>query len=191
MGKSTVSYKLVDNQPDKFEVLNLDDYQKLKSDDELPRLEGMVNWDHPDIIRWNNIRNDIQALKNGKSVQINVWAHRSNPDYALHHKMKPRTIHPKPVLIVEGYLALYSEMDGVYDKSFYLDLNEVAREQRRLAAHADKDSIIGQGEYTEKVLKPMHKKYVEPTMKNADHVIDVSGLSADLVAEKIRELIQK
>ena len=52
-GKSTLSYRLVDTYPDKIELLNLDDYQKVgDSESDLPTLQGMINWDHPNIIRW-------------------------------------------------------------------------------------------------------------------------------------------
>lgn len=182
-GKSTVSYALIDGGPDTFEVINLDDYQKLKTDPNLPMVEGMINWDHPDIIRWVDLIADIKRLKNGESATIDIWSHRSNPDYAEHGRMIPRTIEPKPVLIVEGYLALHRlELLKLYDKSFYLDVGDAIRSARR-----DKNDIVTDEGYEAKVLIPMFKQFVEPSKKNADVIIDVSSMGVDEVADKIQE----
>lgn len=178
-GKSTVSYALIDAFPDKFEVINLDDYQKLKTDSNLPMMNGGINWDHPDIILWDKLIGDVQKLKNSESVTINVWAHRSNKDYFKHGQMISRTIYPKPVILLEGYLALYNpELNKIYDRSYYLEIDNETRNERR-------DKSVGNDDYEAKVLIPMHKKYVESTKANADEVIDVSEMSVDEIKNKI------
>jgi uridine kinase len=178
-GKSTVSYALEDKYPDVIEVLNFDDYQKVGQKDSLPILGGMVNWDHPDAIRWNDLISDLKSLKAGKEVCIDVWAHRSNNDYEKTRKMIPRTIVPKPVLVVEGYLALYNqELNKQYDYTYYFDLDEQTRNRRR-----GKGTFTGKNEYDEKVLNPMFKKYVEPTRYSADQVIDVSNKTVEQVVK--------
>jgi uridine kinase len=184
-GKSTICYELVDRDPEKFEVLNFDDYQRVGDETGLPMLHGMVNWDHPEIIHWDKLIKDIEALKSGQSVILDVWAHRSNPDYAVHRQLRPRTIYPRPVLLVEGYMSLQNpELNKLYDTSFYFDLDEEKRNSRR-----DKGVFTGKDEYEEKVLKPMFKQYVEPTKKNADYIVDVSDMRikdvADLILSKI------
>jgi uridine kinase len=188
VGKSTVSYALVDKYPEKYEIINLDDYQKLKSSSDLPTVDE-INWDHPDAILWDDLKKDIKALSKGKDVHIQVWAHRSNPDYHLHGKMLPRTLKPKPILIVEGYLALYKDLIKEYDKTFYLELDEESRSKRRRDARGGKDTIIGHDQYVDKVLKPMHRMYVEPTKAKADIIIEVSGKTVDQIAEFINQNI--
>ena len=179
-GKSTLAYKLIDAYPETFEVLNFDDYQKIGTDKNLPTLHGMTNWDHPDIIRWDMLREDAQALKDGHTVTIQTWSHRSNPDYRKTKKMLPRTIYPKPVLLVEGYMALYDKtLRDMYDMSIYLDISLDESKKRR-----DKDVLVDR-EYAEKVLKPMHAKYVIPTKACADSVLDVSSLGVDEVFEEV------
>ena len=122
-GKSTVSYALVDSDPANFEVIHLDDYQRRKDEAGLPTLDDMINWDHPDIIRWDVLISDIKKLQAGNSITIKSWAHRSNPDYASHGQMITRTISPKPIMLIEGYLALYHPLlNKLSDKKFYLDL---------------------------------------------------------------------
>lgn len=184
-GKSTVSYALVDANPETYEILNLDDYQKRKEDPTAPKINGIINWDHPDIIRWEDLILDIQTLKNGLPVTIQSWAHRSNPDYATHRRMVARTVQPKTVLIVEGYLALYNpNLNQLFDKTFYFDIDEEIRNARR-----DKTDVIGEDDYETEVLVPMHKKYVEPTKLHADVVVDVSELGVDEVSQLVRESI--
>jgi uridine kinase len=182
-GKSTVSYALVDENPDLFEVINLDDYQKARDEANLPMLGGMINWDHPNIIRWDNLIADIAKLKDDQPVTIDLWAHRSNPEYAKHHKMMRRTIEPQPVLIVEGYLALYNPaLNKLFDKRYYFDLDDKTRAARR-----DKHEVINQEIYETKVLLPMHEKYIEPSRHNADVVLDVANMSVGEICERVKE----
>src|SRR3546814_13096312 len=72
-GKSTVSYSIVDSNPEKFEVINLDDYQKVGETTGLPMVGDMINWDHPDIIRWDDLIRDVNKLKSGdrKRTRLN------------------------------------------------------------------------------------------------------------------------
>lgn len=172
-GKSTVSYALVDSRPELFEVINFDDYQKLSSEPSLPMIDGMINWDHPDIILWDFLIKDIKRLKSGKTVTIDTWAHRSNTAYPTSASRISRTIYPKPIIIIEGNMALYSpELNLLYDRSYYLDLDASARYRRR-----NKDRIIGEENYIGQVLEPMHQKFVEPTKAYADEIIIVSSVT--------------
>lgn len=185
-GKSSICYKLVDSNPDLYEVLNFDDYQKENEDDSLPKLQGFINWDHPDAIRWDKLIQDIKTLKSDREVTINTWAHKSNQQYSTTRKMIPRTVYPKPILLVEGYLALYNdEVRKLYDKTIYLDISDEVRASRR-----DKSELTGGGEYANKVLNPMFIQYVLPTRDLADIVIDISDRSLDLLSQKVAELIQ-
>lgn len=181
-GKSSVSWLLVNSDPDRFQVLNSDDYQKLPGDKGLPRLHGMVNWDHPEIIRWEDLIADVKKLRNGHSVTVGTKDRRLNPDYLKHHRRIDRVIEPRPILLIEGYLALHDpRLNRLYDKSIYLDLDGPSREDRRDKEVGYKNEI-----YNDKVMKPMHDRYVEPTRARADVVIDVSGLSLEEVRDRIR-----
>lgn len=173
----------MDSNPDKFEVLNLDDYQKLKSESDLPMMEGMVNWDHPDIINWDKLVGDIRSLQNGQSLDLKVWSHRSNPDYHEHGMMIARHVDPKPYILVEGYLALCKpDLLKLYNRKYYLDLSDEGRSKRR-----GKNAVIKQNSYVEKVLLPMHRQFVEPTKHNADVVIDVSDKSIEQVVKTVED----
>lgn len=178
-GKSSVCYALQDALPHLFEVINLDDYQKLKTDPKLPMVENMINWDHPDIIRWDALITDIGRLSNGQPVMIDVWAHRSNTNYETTGQMIPRYINSKPILIIEGYLALHNpDLNRLYDNKYYFELDEQTRNKRR-----GKANLTGKENYETKVLNPMFKQFVEPTKDAADEVIDVTGKSIEYIRD--------
>ncbi|HEX5744530.1 MAG TPA: hypothetical protein VFX84_03730 [Candidatus Saccharimonadales bacterium] len=177
-GKSSVARALVASDPDKFERLCIDDYHKLRTDPDLPMVGDIINWDHPDIIRWDKLLSDIASLKRGKPITIDV----KGPNYAETLKRVPKIVSPRPVLILEGYMTLYSpEVFKQFDKSLYLDLDQETRAARR-----NKNKIIDVPGYPEKVWAPMHKKYIEPTKANADVVLDISGLSIEEICDRIR-----
>ncbi|HVX57987.1 MAG TPA: hypothetical protein VHA37_09785, partial [Candidatus Saccharimonadales bacterium] len=162
-GKSTVCQTLIAQEPATFEVIHLDDYHRHRQEPGLPMLHGMINWDHPDIMRWDDLIHDVQRLRQGETFTIKTKDRADNPDYAQHRRTVSRVLQPKPVLLVEGYLALYKpELRQLFDKTFYLELAHDDRMSRR-----DKGRLVGGDEYTRHVLIPMHERYVEPTKQYA------------------------
>ena len=181
-GKSTVAYALQDSDPAKFEVLNFDDYQRLDNEENLPMLHGQINWDHPDIINWTNLNSDLLKLRDGQEVSLDSWTHRSNKDYFESRQRIARTVQPKDVLIVEGYLCLHDpEINQLYDLKVYLDLDLETRNTRRDKGHL----IDSSDKYDEQIQNPMFKKYILPTKPEADLVVDVSTMSIHDVAKQI------
>ena len=67
-GKSTLSYRLRDNFPDFIEVVHFDDY--IKEDKDVPFLEGMRNWDHPDAIYFEKLYQDLLLLKEDQKIRF-------------------------------------------------------------------------------------------------------------------------
>lgn len=180
-GKSSVSYALLDQYPNRFDIINIDDYHRHRDEPDLPMLHGMINWDHPDIMQWDKLIADVTALKSGETIVIETKDRRINPSYATHRQTVKRTIHPPEILIVEGYLSLYNpELFKLFDKSFYLDVSHEVRILRR-----DKGRLVGDNEYNEKVLAPMHEKYVEPTKANANEVIDVTNMTIEEIRDTV------
>jgi uridine kinase len=181
-GKSSVSYELTDVFPDEYEVVNLDDFQKLRTDSSIPRHNGRINWDHPDIVDWPKLISAITTLQMGQSVTMDVWSHRSNPDFMSHGNFLPRTIYPRPVILLEGYLALHHPVvNRLYFRSYYLDADFNTRMARR-----GSNTVEGDQNYDLDILVPMHHQYVEPTKLLADMVVDVTSATVPEVAHLIR-----
>ena len=184
-GKSTLTYELIDHHPNIFEVLHLDDYQKLRTESGLPRVKEMINFDHPDIINWSDMIRDIKALSKKQSVCIFTWGNRPDIDNSSITKRFERTMNPKEILIIDGYLSLWnSKLRPSYDRKYFLELTETERLKRR--------TKFLYSEYKNDVLIPMHNKYIEPTKNYADLIFDSNELSpAQIYTKVINDLQEK
>lgn len=177
-GKTTVCRELAASDPERFQILSLDNYQKPVTDPGLPRINGMINWDDPSIMLWQKLRDDITTLRAGRKVHTHIWARRS-----VAGVKEPAVLEPREIIIVEGYLALYAAVAGLCDQTFFFDQDrDIAYVRRRQARGAD-DTESVQDTYRTLILDPMHELHVEPTKATADVVIDVRDKSVqELVA---------
>ena len=126
---------------------------------------------------------DLVELSQGHPVVINTKNAQLNPEYVKTDKRIPVEFHPKPIMLVEGYLTLYDErVRKLLNTSIWLDTDHDTRWARRVH--------FKNPEYEEKVLKPMHKKFVEPTKQYAEHVIDVSNLSKEEVFSQVENILK-
>lgn len=180
-GKSTVCTALQDKYPNKIGLIQLDDYFKPSA--EVPKFEGMGNWDNPESLYLEKLASDLVELSHGYSVVINTKNERLNPEYKNTEKRIPVEFQPKPIMLVEGYLVLYDErIRKILSTSIWLDAEHKTRYERRVH--------FKYPEYEEKVLKPMYEQFAEPTKKYAKHVIDVSNLTEEQVFAKVENIIR-
>jgi uridine kinase len=181
-GKSALCNILKNKYPDKIEVIHLDDYFKPRA--ERPKVENLINSDHPDSINFLELAKDLEKFTHGKSVLVNTKDEYLNPEYEKTREKIPVEFFPKPIMLVEGFLLLHDEkIRKLLETTIFLDLEHTTRWSRR--AHlANKNK-----EYEEKVIIPMHNKYIEPTKKYAEHVIDVSNLNKEQVLEKVEKIL--
>ena len=126
-----------------------------------------------------------QKLKAGESISITSKNERLVPRKKKDNAETPTprlplTIDPNEVIILEGYLSLYNtEVRKLIDHSFYLEAVHDTRIKRR--------TNFLNPDYEQKVLKPMHEQYVEPTKKFADQIIDVSSVDINSVVAIIEK----
>ncbi len=168
-GKSTLAVAFAKKYPDTVAIVHIDDYPSPK--EATPTFHGFLNREHPDAIRFDDLYADLCALRDGKSITVHTKSELYNPDYTLEKNNKiDYVIQPKPIIIVEGYLALCDErIRKLMDLKIYLDMPIEESLKRRTKF---KDEA-----YFKEVLIPMHKKYIEPTQQYADYVIDTSTTS--------------
>ncbi len=184
-GKSTLSFALEDYSPDKVTIFHVDDY--FKPEDEVPLLKGMRNWDDPRAIDSEKMVRDLTSLKSGKTVTINTKSPRLNPGFLKTGKRIPIDFKPKPLIIVEGFLALYfEELRKLFDATIYLEAHFELHTSRRI--HGKLHNFPEN--YNELVLKPMHERYVYPFKKNSDLIINVESLTPVEVAVAVRKFIE-
>ena len=179
-GKSSLCNDLKNKYPDKIEHISLDDYFKPMS--EKPKIDGIVNHDHPDSIYFSKLADDLEKLMQGKPVVINTRNIYLNPEYEKTKEKIPFEFYPKPIVLIDGFLVLhYERIRKLLATSIYLDAEHETRYSRRVHLKTE--------EYEKKVLIPMHNQYIEPTKKYTDHIIAVSNLTKEQVLEKVEEII--
>ena len=192
-GKTTVAKRLVEAQKDISYVamLRLDDYYKDLS--HLPLEERKnVNFDHMDTFDFDLLVEDINKLKNGKTIYSPVY------DYVNHTRVigDSREVKPSDVIIVEGIHALAEpKLRELYDIKIYVDTEDDIRFIRRL-----KRDIKDRGRTMESVInqylttvRPMHLQFVEPSKRYADIIIPEGGkneVAINILTNKICDLFK-
>ncbi len=179
-GKSTLSYGLKNKYPDLIEVVHFDDYQKEEMN--IPFLEGMRNWDHPDAINFKQLYSDLIQLKNNNEIAVMTKSSILNPTYEKKGRIK-HILKPKKIIIVEGYMTFQDKrIRELFDLKIFLDIPISESIKRR-----DKITYNDESEYNNKILIPMHTKYIEPTKKTADLSISVLKNNKDEVYKIVRD----
>lgn len=179
-GKSTLCTSLQDKYPEQIGLIQLDDYFKPTKD--IPMLDGLRNWDHPDALYFDKLVEDLSKLASGQSVVINTKNERLNPDYKTTDKRIPVEFKPKPIMLVEGYLVLFDKrIREMLSSSIWLELPHKIRWGRRVHFKYQ--------EYETNVLIPMHEQFAQPTKKYAEHVINVESLPKEAVFEKVDKVV--
>ena len=128
-----------------------------------------INFDHPDAFDWKLLTEHIKMLKNGEAVEQPTYSY-------IESNRQKETIHvePKPVIIIEGIMALhYKRLRDMMDLKIYVETDDdvrLIRNIRRDVVERGRTVDMVLDRY-EKVLKPMHDQFIEPTKKFADLII--------------------
>ncbi len=171
-GKSTVTNHIVSSiGENKVSVIRQDSYYKDLSHLGLDE-RRKVNLDHPDMFDWELLTRHIKALYNNESVAMPTY------DFALYvRKSETIAISPTQIVIFEGIFAL---MDPDLSKLMALKIFVDTAPDIRLIRRMQRD-IVERGRTVELVIKqyidtvrPMHKKFIEPTKRNS-HIIIPHG----------------
>ncbi len=184
-GKSTFASKLRERLKGKVCVVKMDNYYKCL--DHLSVEERTnVNFDSPDAFDIDLLVSDIISLKNGNSIECPLY------DFEKHtRKTETRTLYAKNVIIVEGIFVLAIEkIRNLLDMKIFVDGDSDERLIRRIMRDIKwrgRDVVDIVTQYT-KFVKPMHEKYIEPSKKYADVVLNggKNDVAIDMVCTKIR-----
>ena len=172
-GKTTVVKKIVEALPaGEVNVLPQDSYYTDSSHIPLEERQK-INFDEPAAFEWDLLINQLQDLKDGKDIEVPTYSY-------LTCTRQPETIpmHPRDVVLVEGILVFSDKrLRDMMDIKVFVD----ADADDRLIRVINRD-CIERGrtpqlvvERYERVLKPMHNKYIEPAKKYADIIIPQGG----------------
>lgn len=184
-GKTTLTRFLAERFAGQVSVLNHDDYYKAHDNLTFEERKSL-NYDEPDAFDNDLFIEQLAVLKSGHSVECPVY------DYSDHNRSSvTKTIESKPLILVDGILIFADRrICNMMDARVFVDTDADIRFIRRLNRDVKErgrsiESVISQYRDT---VKPMHEKYVEPSMREADIIVPEGGKNA-IAAEMIASFI--
>lgn len=168
-GKTTLVSKLRE-QHSNIEHIHLDNY--LKPPHTFPKLGRYINWEAPQNIKFDLLREHLVALKAGKQVETVTF-----PDYLNNRPERNIILEPKQYVIAEGFLLLSSqEVRDLLDVKIYLDMPLEEVLPRRLQRLGVNDSEIVEyiKEYTNKIVVPQYRQNGISQKEIADYVVNAN-----------------
>lgn len=187
---STIYHELgADLGNDQVAVISEDSYYQ---DQSYLSMEQRVqtNYDHPDSMDHDLLKQHLEALQAGQSVDVPVY------DYAQHNRSGEVThIANKKVIILEGIMLLVRpDIRRLFHSSIFvdtpLDICLIRRLKRDVAERGrTMESVLTQYRAT---VRPMFMQFIEPSKQHADLIVPRGGknrIAIDLLKVKIRQLL--
>ena len=178
-GKTTVVKKIMETLPASRVALIPQDSYYNDTTNLTPEERKRINFDHPDAFDWKLLTQQIQALRQGKSIEQPTYS------YIISNRL-PETVHIEPceVIIIEGIMALWKkQLRDLMDLKIFVD----ADPDERLIRVIQRDTVE-RGRTTQMVLdryldvlKPMHEEFIEPTKRYADLIIPQGGANQQAI----------
>ena len=190
-GKTTVAQEILNRVgADRIAFLQHDSYYKdLSSLPPIQRAE--INFDHPNSLETELLREHILSLRRGKAIQVPIY------DFSTDRRTdKTFCVEPHRVILVEGILIFVdADLRNLFDIKIFVDTDADIRFIRRLQRDLSErgrsiESIIKQYQTT---VRPMHLEFVEPSKRYADVIIPEGGFNTaalDMLAARIQALLE-
>lgn len=166
-------------------IISIDDYYRPLDHLTFEERE-QVNFDCPDAIDHDLLIAHLQALMEGRSVEIPQY------DFTRHTRaLRQEHLEPAPVILIEGIFALcWPELNRLCPIRVYVETPKLLRFQRRL----ERD-VSERGRSVEEVthrfnshVNPMHERYVEPTKQRSTLVVSGVDLIEETSAHVLRHI---
>ena len=168
-GKTSIAIELASRLEGYSPVLTLDSYYRDFSS-MTPKERDEINFDIPESLDHELIYKHIIMLTRGNIVEKPVY------DYSTHLRKGTEKISPPDrFLIVEGLYAFYrKEIRRLYNLKVFIDLDDETAFERRIERDvrergSSREYVIRQYKM---MVRPMFNKYILPTRKYADLVLD-------------------
>ncbi len=189
-GKSTLAAEVASVLgPDRAALLAFDTYYR-DHGHLTPEQRALVNYDHPDSLDSPLLAHHLDQLKAGYAIEAPVY------DFATHTRTdQVIEVGAKPITIVEGILLFaFPEIADRFTLRVFRDCSEEMRFKRRVRRDVAErgrtpESVSNQFAAT---VKPMHDRWVQPSMDDAQLVIPGDGslaTHAGRVVEEIEHLL--
>lgn len=172
-GKTTVVNRIIrDLPPGEVAVLPQDSYYKDLSHLK-PEERQEINFDEPKAIEWPLLVEQLRQLREGKTIEMPTYSYLT-----CTRQPETVTVRPRDVVIVEGILVLCDPvLRGMMDIKCFVDADADDRLIRVISRDCVERGRTPQMviDRYERVLKPMHCQYIEPSKRFADLIIPQGG----------------
>lgn len=187
-GKTTVVKAITEQLKERVTVIPQDAYYKDLSHFTAQEKRDH-NFDHPDSIDFELLYEQLQQLKEGKSVEQPVYSYIT----CSRSKEETVTVHPADVIIVEGILIFTCEkVREQMDIKLFVDADDDDRLMRVISR-----DILERGKTVDwvierysKTVKPMYLQFIEPSKRYADIIIPQGGhnkVAIDIISATIEK----
>jgi len=189
-GKSTVVNEIIEKlDSNNVIVIKHDDYYHSHSNLTLEQRK-QINYDHPSSLDNDLLISHINKLFNGQEVESPMY------DFINHTRSNTtRLLKPAQIIIIEGILILENEeLRNLAKLKIYVDSDDDTRLLRRI-----KRDINERGRSLHDIekqylttVKPMYYKYIKPTKRLADVIINNDSKhdnAVEFVVGSIKHLI--
>ncbi len=172
-GKTTVVDRIIRAlPPGEVAVLPQDSYYKDLSHLK-PEERQKINFDEPKAIEWSLLVEQLQQLREGKTIEMPTYSYLT-----CTRQKETVTVQPRDVVIVEGILVLCDPvLRDMMDIKCFVDADADDRLIRVISRDCVERGRTPQMviDRYERVLKPMHCQYIEPSKRFADLIIPQGG----------------
>ena len=191
-GKTTIARKLLETfEAEDAVLVEQDAYYKelhIESIDE----RAKMNFDHPNAIEFELLRENLLDLVHGKTVERPIY------DFSTHMRKSEKVIiNPSRIIMVEGILIFaVPEIRELFDIKIFVDTDADEMLLRRM----ERD-IKERGRTFESVrdqylstVKPMYLEFAEPSKRYADVIIPRGGenkVAINMVIAKMKRYLKK
>lgn len=167
-GKTSVVERLKADSELSLSVIEVDHYYRDLSHLSFEERDK-VNFDHPDAIEFEALREDLKALKRGESVDAPVY------DFSVHNRAREtQRIDAKSIIILEGLLALADAgTTALVDQVVFIDTPLDVCLQRRIDRDAAERgrSEASVRDFWATRAAPMFDAFIAPWKTTADLVL--------------------
>ncbi len=190
-GKSTVTEHIVNAIGSNKVVVVMQDYYYKDLSHLTLEQRKLINFDHPDAFDWELLKLHIDNLYNGLPIEMPTY------DYVEYTRKKETlTVMPASVVVFEGIFSLMdNNLRNLMALKIFVDTAPDIRFIRRLQRDIEYRGRTVQNvikQYLEFV-RPMHKKFIEPT-KRFSHIIIPHGANRaalEMIIARVNAVLNK
>lgn len=150
-------------------VIPMDDYYRGNDFiEEQLKICSSVNWDQPQALNLKLLKEHLDLLRNNQPIQKPIY------DFKINKAVSTEEIKPSKIIIVEGLFALNSEVCSCDSIKVFISSTIHGRTIRRLIRDVDRKGLspVDILKYHTEISEPMYKIHIEPTINNADIIIN-------------------